>query len=77
MLKKQEELLVIWVNIMNRDYILDEYNNTIVIHKVDDFKKMRKAGNLASKVLDYIEPYIKELISYNKYPNYKKRLFKI
>ncbi len=51
---------------MNKDFILDEYNNTVVIHNMDDFKKMRKAGNLASKVLDYIEPYIEEGISTNE-----------
>ena len=51
---------------MNKDFILDEYNNTVVIHNMDEFNKMRKAGNLASKVLDYIEPYIEEGISTNQ-----------
>ncbi|USO02728.1 MAG: type I methionyl aminopeptidase [Alphaproteobacteria bacterium] len=34
--------------------------SNITIHTKDDFKGMRKAGKLASQVLDYIEPYVKE-----------------
>ena len=48
---------------MNTDFILDEYNNSILLHKKNDFEKMRKAGSLASSVLDHIEPYIKEGVS--------------
>ena len=40
--------------------VLDEYNNTIIIHKKDAFASMRNAGKLASNVLDFIEPYVKE-----------------
>ena len=46
--------------------ILDEYNNPIVIHTNQDFEKMRKAGNLASRVLDYIEPFVKEGVTTEK-----------
>ena len=35
-----------------------DIESNIVIHNQDEFKKMRKAGLLASKVLDYITPYI-------------------
>ncbi len=43
-----------------RKTVLDDYNNTITIHSSDDFVSMRKAGKLASKVLDFIEPHVKE-----------------
>ena len=46
--------------------ILDEYNNPIVIHTNQDFEKMRQAGNLASRVLDYIEPFVKEGVTTEK-----------
>ena len=36
--------------------VLDDYNNTITIHSTNDFVSMRNAGELASKVLDFIEP---------------------
>ena len=35
-----------------------DIESNIVIHNQDEFKKMRKAGLLASKVLDYITPYV-------------------
>ena len=35
---------------MNNNTILDEYNNPVTIHTKEDFKKMRKAGKLASQV---------------------------
>ena len=50
----------------NKKTILDEYNNPIVIHTNQDFEKMRKAGNLASRVLDYIEPFVKEGVTTEK-----------
>ena len=37
---------------MNKNTILDEYNNPVVLHSEKDFDKMRKAGKLASQVLD-------------------------
>ena len=40
--------------------VFDEFNNTVVLHTSEDFIKMRKAGNLASNVLDIVEPYVKE-----------------
>ena len=48
---------------MNNTIILDEYKNPVTIHTNDDFKKMRKAGNLASLVLDFITPHVKENIT--------------
>ena len=33
--------------------------NNIKLHTESDFKYMRKAGSLASKVLDFIEPFVK------------------
>ena len=48
---------------MNNTTVLDEYNNLVVIHTKEDFLKMREAGNLASKVLDYITPFVKENIT--------------
>tara|TARA_X000000950_G_scaffold288632_1_gene406420 strand:- start:11312 stop:12127 length:816 start_codon:yes stop_codon:yes gene_type:complete len=48
---------------MDRPFVLDEFNNKIKIHNEDDFKKMRIAGNLASKVLDFIKPFVKENIT--------------
>ena len=44
----------------NRDVVFDEFQNPIVIHNQDDSIKMRKAGALASSVLDFIEPHVKE-----------------
>ena len=46
-----------------RKTVLDNYNNTITIHSNEDFVSMRKAGKLASKVLDFIEPHVKEGIT--------------
>ena len=48
---------------MTENTILDEYNNPVVIHTQDDFVKMRKAGKLASQVLDFITPHVKENVS--------------
>ena len=45
---------------MNTTVILDEFKNPITIHSKTDFNKMRKAGKLASMVLDYITPFVKE-----------------
>ena len=45
---------------MNKKEVFDEFNNTVVLHTSEDFIKMRKAGNLASKVLDIVEPHVKE-----------------
>ena len=47
---------------MNKN-ILDEYNNPVVLHSEADFDKMRKAGKLASQVLDYITPHVQENIT--------------
>lgn len=41
-------------------------NNGIVIHQEEDFEKMRKAGKLASQVLDYITPYVEVGVSTEK-----------
>ena len=46
-----------------REYILDEFNNQIIIHTEKDFVGMRKAGKLASEVLDYVGQYVKVGIS--------------
>ena len=46
-----------------RNIVFDEFQSEIVIHRDSDFHEMRKAGILASKVLDYIEPFIKEGIT--------------
>ncbi|MBF96646.1 MAG: Methionine aminopeptidase [Alphaproteobacteria bacterium MarineAlpha9_Bin4] len=53
----------------NRKIIFDEFKNEIVIHDNQDFIKMRQAGALASKVLDYIEPFVIEGTSTNKLDN--------
>ena len=45
---------------MHSTIILDEYQNPVTIHSKNDFSKMRKAGKVASMVLDYITPYVKE-----------------
>ena len=45
---------------MNNTFILDEFKNPVTIHSKDDFSKMREAGELASMVLDYITPFVKE-----------------
>tara|TARA_X000000950_G_scaffold271676_1_gene353129 strand:+ start:813 stop:1619 length:807 start_codon:yes stop_codon:yes gene_type:complete len=45
---------------MNNTVILDEFQNPVTIHSEDDFNKMRQAGKLASMVLDYITPFVKE-----------------
>ena len=44
----------------NDNVIIDEYNNKVTIHNHQDFEKMRDAGNLASQVLDYVTPFVKE-----------------
>ena len=48
---------------MNNTIIFDEYKNPVTIHTKEDFQKMRKAGNLASSVLDFITPYVKENVT--------------
>ena len=48
---------------MNNKFILDQFDNPITLHQESSFIKMRKAGELASKVLDKIEPYVKEGIT--------------
>ena len=48
---------------MSNTVILDEFNNPITIHTKEDFQKMRKAGSLASMVLDFITPYVKENVT--------------
>ena len=45
---------------MNQNTVLDEYQNSVIIHTKEDFENMRKAGKLASQVLDFITPYVKE-----------------
>ena len=47
----------------SNNFILDDFNNPVVIHSDDDFDKMRKAGSLASRVLDHITPFVKEKVS--------------
>ena len=44
---------------MDKKFILDEFNNMITLHDKTDFIKMREAGSLASRVLDFIEPHVK------------------
>ncbi len=41
-------------------------NNNIIIHKSEDFIKMRESGNLAAEVLDYITDFIKPGITTNE-----------
>ena len=48
---------------MINKFILDQFNNPIVLHQESNFTKMRKAGALASQVLDQIEPFVKEGIT--------------
>ena len=48
---------------MNNNTIFDEYNNPVVLHSEKDFDKMRKAGKLASQVLDFITPHVKENVT--------------
>ena len=55
---------------MNKNTILDEYQNPVTIHSKDDFNKMRKAGKLASMVLDYITPFVKEGVTTLKLRNF-------
>ena len=47
-------LLIICINLMNKNVVFDEFNNNVVLHTSEDFVKMRKAGSLASKVLDIL-----------------------
>ncbi len=45
-----------------REYVL--YNGEkIILHRLEDFVKMRAAGRLTSQVLDFIEPYVQPGIS--------------
>ena len=46
--------------------VFDEYNNIVTIHRKKDFIGMRAAGKLASEVLDFITPHVKESISTNQ-----------
>ena len=48
---------------MNQNTVLDEYQNPVVLHDSKDFEKMRKSGKLASQVLDFITPYVKENVT--------------
>ena len=45
---------------MNDKITLDDYNNPVNIHSDKDFESMREAGKIASEVLDFITPYVKE-----------------
>ena len=54
---------------MNNNYILDEFNNTIILHHKSHYENMRKAGELASKVLDYIEPFVIEGVTTQELDN--------
>ena len=51
---------------MNNKIIFDQYENPVIIHTDEDFQKMRKAGSLASQVLDFITPYVKESVTTNE-----------
>ena len=53
-----------------REYILDEFNNPIIIHTEKDFIGMRKAGKLASKVLDNVGQFIKPGITTEELDKY-------
>ena len=44
----------------DKNIIYDEFKNPIYLHNYNEFAEMRKAGKLASKVLDFITPYVKE-----------------
>ena len=50
---------------MDNKIIFDQYENPVTIHTNEDFEKMRKAGKLASQVLDFITPYVKETVTTN------------
>lgn len=43
----------------DHDHMHDHEEETIYLFQDSDFEGMRKAGRLAAKVLDFIEPYIK------------------
>ena len=46
---------------MNKNNIIfDDFNNPVILHSQNDFAKMRKSGKLASQVLDFITPFVKE-----------------
>ena len=45
---------------MNKNLVFDEFNNSIILHTNEAFIRMRKAGKLASEVLDMIKPHVKE-----------------
>ena len=38
-------------------------NHSIKLHSSSDFESMRKAGQLASDVLDYLTPFVKPKIT--------------
>lgn len=40
------------------DHEEDEFDSRITLHTAEDFEGMRKAGKLASQVLDFIKPYV-------------------
>ena len=50
---------------MDNKIIFDQYENPVTIHTNEDFEKMREAGRLASQVLDFITPYVKETVTTN------------
>ena len=43
-----------------RKTVLDEYNNTITLHHKSNYENIRRAGELDSKVLEYIAPMVIE-----------------
>ena len=60
---------------MKRNIVFDEFQSEI-IHRDSDFHEM-KAGVLASKVLDYIEPFIKKVSQRVNWINYVAALLLI
>ena len=49
---------------MNDNTVLDEYNNPVIIHTKEEFKKMREAGKLASQVLRLYNSFCKRKNNY-------------
>lgn len=43
----------------NHSHVEEEQDDAIIIHNASDFDGMRKAGRLASQLLDYITPFVK------------------
>jgi methionyl aminopeptidase len=41
-------------------------SDKIIIHKAEDFEKMRKAGKIAAEILDFITPYVVEGVTTNQ-----------